>query len=755
MKVKHIKAINFKGFPNLDVEFTGNSVILGGMNGFGKTTIFDAIELLITGKIQRMAQYSDKLPNHKYSRSQIQLPLVCDMKAEKVIVIVEFVTGDDKPIILKRSAKVSEMKNPVDFEPFSALYIYDSDNKDFRPIQDEEYKGLGMARFAQDYCFLNYLSQEEATSFLKSKDSERAELIQNLFDTEIFDIPIIKIEKILAVNDKILRKLNENRSYLDKDINSLKSNKTQNGLTEYVRLCESDNEWDSIEPKLSFEGFNTFVSEGGVIDGLQYYLKYEKEFKLKNRNKIIERYLADDMIDNFVFFKRYQNLKAHIVNYINLRNDIIIPINKLNSGSVVFLQIDKMKILSSIVGDDKIREGQWLIKNYIAAIKTANNLQKIAQEIIDARETIADNMSKHNKELKIQSCPLCGSEFASFEELSSTIIQYEDSFNSSFSQINKGLSEQFQLLQKYLKENIAVPVIRYFERYGISDELAEHYMSIRESDMQKIDNILSRLQVSFSCEGSLDTCITELKSALKSLITYVDDSIDFMLLKRMYESYMKTIDRGVFNAENLEKKRAYLISKWNEKQTELLKQKQGELQIVEKKTEFLLKKKKDLKQLQGQIKQQKTNYVNKVISDIQILFYIYSGRILQDNFYGRGLFLKPEIAKNRILFVSGNYEEDDVDALYNMSSGQLVAVAVSFLLSLNRLYSKSKFIAIDDPVQTIDDINLWGLMETLRHDFRDWFILLSTHEKNYGQLLDYKFRKVGINSEYIDMGDKH
>ena len=239
------------------------------------------------------------------------------------------------------------------------------------------------------------------------------------------------------------------------------------------------------------------------------------------------------------------------------------------------------------------------------------------------------------------------------------------------------------------------------------------------------------------------------------LITSLDESIDFELIKKIYVSYIKSIDRNVFNAENLEKKRSYLISKWNEKQTELLKQKQGELQIIEKKLGFLQKKKNDLKQLQGQIKQQKTNYINKVISDIQILFYIYSGRILQDNYYGRGLFLKPEIAKNRILFVSGNYVENDVDALYNMSSGQLVAVAVSFLLSLNRLYSKSKFIAIDDPVQTIDDINLWGLMETLRHDFRDWFILLSTHEKNYGQLLDYKFRKMEILSEYIDMGDKH
>lgn len=738
----------------LDVEFTSNSVILGGMNGFGKTTIFDALELLITGKIQRMAQYSDKLPNHKYSRSQNQLPLVCDMKADIVSVIVEFVTDEGQRIILKRFAKVSEMKNPVDFTPFSVLFIYDSDKKDFRPIYDE-YKGLEMARLAQDYCFLNYLSQEEATSFLKSKDAERTELIQNLFDTEIFDIPISKTAKILAEMDKMIRKLTENRNLLDKDINSLKSIKTQNGSSEYVRLCNSDNEWDSIDPKLSFEGYNTCVSDGGVIDGLLYYLQYENAFKLNNRNKVIERYLADDTIDNYVFFKRYQKIKEHIVNYINLRNDLIIPIYKLNSGNVALLQIDKLKILSSIVRDDSIREGQWLIDNYIATLKTANSLQEIAQEIIFARKTIAEKVSKHNQELKIHTCPLCGSEYDTIDALSSAIIQYEESFNSSFSQVNKGLAEQFQFLHKYLKDNIVDSVIRYFESLGIYDELAERYMSIKEADILKIDNVLSKLNVSYSTDGSLDTCTTELKLALQKLITPVDDSIDFDLLNRIHVSYMKTIDREVFNAENLEKKRSYLISKWNEQQTELLMQKQGELQIVEKKTEFLQNKKKDLKQLQGRIKQQKTNYVNKVISDIQILFYIYSGRILQDNYYGRGLFLKPEIAKNRILFVSGNYVDNDVDALYNMSSGQLVAVAVSFLLSLNRLYSNSKFIAIDDPVQTIDDINLWGLMETLRHDFRDWFILLSTHEKNYGQLLDYKFRKVGINSEYIDMGEKH
>lgn len=60
-------------------------------------------------------------------------------------------------------------------------------------------------------------------------------------------------------------------------------------------------------------------------------------------------------------------------------------------------------------------------------------------------------------------------------------------------------------------------------------------------------------------------------------------------------------------------------------------------------------------------------------------------------------------------------------------------------------------LAVDDPIQTMDDINLWGLMETLRHDFNDHFILLSTHETDYGKLLEYKLRKWGIDTEYIEM----
>ena len=70
-----------------------------------------------------------------------------------------------------------------------------------------------------------------------------------------------------------------------------------------------------------------------------------------------------------------------------------------------------------------------------------------------------------------------------------------------------------------------------------------------------------------------------------------------------------------------------------------------------------------------------------------------------------------------------------------------------------RLYSSQKFLAIDDPVQTIDDINVWGFIETIRHSFYDSNILLSTHEDDYAALLRYKFSKIGIPAKCIDLSE--
>lgn len=46
---------NYKLFSRKEIDFSGALLsVFDGPNGYGKTSIFDAIELLITGKISRI-----------------------------------------------------------------------------------------------------------------------------------------------------------------------------------------------------------------------------------------------------------------------------------------------------------------------------------------------------------------------------------------------------------------------------------------------------------------------------------------------------------------------------------------------------------------------------------------------------------------------------------------------------------------------------------------------------------------------------
>ena len=62
---------------------------------------------------------------------------------------------------------------------------------------------------------------------------------------------------------------------------------------------------------------------------------------------------------------------------------------------------------------------------------------------------------------------------------------------------------------------------------------------------------------------------------------------------------------------------------------------------------------------------------------------------------------------------------------------------------------------LDDPLQSLDDLNLLGLVDVLRHvkDQRQMFI--STHERRFGSLLRRKLRPVepGQRTRVIEISD--
>ncbi|HEX5701898.1 MAG TPA: AAA family ATPase [Pyrinomonadaceae bacterium] len=79
-----------------------------------------------------------------------------------------------------------------------------------------------------------------------------------------------------------------------------------------------------------------------------------------------------------------------------------------------------------------------------------------------------------------------------------------------------------------------------------------------------------------------------------------------------------------------------------------------------------------------------------------------------------------------------------------LSSSQINALAVSVFLSLNIGVGNLpvSVAMLDDPLQSLDDINLLGLVELLRRTKDQRQLIVSTHDERFGNLLSRKLRPV-------------
>jgi len=82
-----------------------------------------------------------------------------------------------------------------------------------------------------------------------------------------------------------------------------------------------------------------------------------------------------------------------------------------------------------------------------------------------------------------------------------------------------------------------------------------------------------------------------------------------------------------------------------------------------------------------------------------------------------------------------------------LSSSQLNALAVSLFLSLNLglPHLPLETVMLDDPLQSLDDVNLLGLIDLLRRAKDCRQLIVSTHDRRFSRLLAKKLRPVGAN----------
>lgn len=141
-----------------------------------------------------------------------------------------------------------------------------------------------------------------------------------------------------------------------------------------------------------------------------------------------------------------------------------------------------------------------------------------------------------------------------------------------------------------------------------------------------------------------------------------------------------------------------------------------------------------------------------LLSNIRLPVYIFSKRILK-NHEGASIFLDTD-ANWKIIIYSKEFWRNPI---YNYSQWQLTTVMISILLSLNLLLSNTSnlnTILIDDPIQTLDDLNQLAFINLLRYQFSDKQIILSTHEQEFSNFIRYKFWRLWLSQNNFNVKDR-
>lgn len=151
-----------------------------------------------------------------------------------------------------------------------------------------------------------------------------------------------------------------------------------------------------------------------------------------------------------------------------------------------------------------------------------------------------------------------------------------------------------------------------------------------------------------------------------------------------------------------------------------------------------------VKQLNSNISSEQQYIIETKLKRHPIIRYIYEA-ITPHPFY-KELIISSD--KNGANFKNES-EEIYLDLLFSSAQLNILALSVFLGLGLTQNHSQFNQLLLDDPIQSMDDVNILAFIDILRGiidmETRDKKILISTHDSNFAQLLTIKLR----NKEYV------
>ncbi|MGK6437964.1 AAA family ATPase [Klebsiella aerogenes] len=771
IKLNKLTLKNFKIFDHSPyvINFNdSNLVLLDGPNGYGKTSVFDAIELGLTGNISRLISLENRQnPNDV---------VVAHNGAHAVEIILEFIDSNGILRTFQRKLKNKILNGSKKISRFTELWeLHEIINGELTPISEKTLNDyFDSIDFSRDFLLFHYVQQEESSSFLKNNNEvQRAEELSRLFgDTRESDQHLERL-------NEVSNKLSSVKREVSAKISSIKElYKIDDGTSALIGNAEPYFEifpwlvnesktpfWDaSTIPDLTEEKLNSILRE---VNNIKNLAKYRVFFA---RSRSIENTAHQkDLINLYIGYYHSQKNYEKLTEKYKIHEQVRGCLDILSS-------YDVLKIKEFV--DIKTLYSNLSMENHNLFLEALSSLETKLSKVVGINTVYSEIIKHHDLMyrdiIRIPSesaCPLCGHDYLIHDSLIHAISEHAQLIRMELSGNEKDLMESRDVFNKTYLDPLIYACRDYIskQKYYTQEEMHNLYKAFLAKDrLEKLRNWFDSEGIEYNdlliTDFPVETGSAHFSSSAENLISRIISATGNVpegyyeadaakVFERMFVDYFNG-NQDLLNQikmDDLEKKENYIKGLYFDSLRNVIDE-LGILKVKEKKLERALHSTGNIIDV---VRTQIRRYRKKLITDIEIPFYIYSGKILQTHQagLGKGIFIKDPTGVDELKNVRlvSNWKSDH-DVLNTMSSGQISAIVISLTLALNKVYcNRLSSIFIDDPVQTMDDINMTSLIELLRNDFKGKQLVLSTHEDKVSRYFAYKYLKHGESVKIVNL----
>lgn len=664
---------HFRGFNSaMLIPLNASAVVISGANGRGKTSLFDAIQWLILGRIERLEELRYRKEEHivnRYAPPGSKAKVVGTICADSSS---EFITvsriGDGGSSLLEIQADGTSIMGE-EAETWLQNKLGKSD--------------LARDIFTREFLSAGLLQQDVVRGFLLANPAERHKILARMLGIAVVNEFIVKLDE--SVKD-IRTWIAELKKHVVKSHDSLIQMELQ--IKETVTRIEA-------APAL-IEASDAFKDKGREL---------ELSFLIEGQRDTQEEVNAESLV---IRLKEYSQLLKNLVELVEVARS-----HFQQKPSEVLEQLLKRK--SELEAD---------IASKKAALEVDKNAKKtLLSKMRDTKATM-DNLHQLAT-LAIpfitDLCPVCEQKIDSEhvrKHLESIIIDQSEllDMEQTLKEINSSVDEKEKEIDQLRETFDAV----------ISDTHATEQWQIRSQILySEIENIAKSLNLVGYVVPLED--INTFSSGFPILQNWVNDNLDKLSKLEMEAGKLRAAQSVSNEHSKLERMKSEL---------DQLKSQHIEKSNTLDKANRISTERRFVAQV---AKEKEVEVVEDIFNELQPVVQDLFSRlaphptfrtlsITHELYYGKGISMPTAIDP---LFGL------EVNPSIVFSSAQANVAAICYFLALAFSSSTTDFgfVLLDDPLQSMDDINTLGLSDLCRFLRREKQLIIATHDYRLSNLL--------------------